>query len=217
MSAHRRDAHARSLTTAELVGAFTSSLPSPGARRNSFQRALGAQPRLAPAEPGDVAFRQWLADIGETPDEDDIPALYADMAELCGWPMAEATAVDVTATAAEQNPPEPPEKYPPLPGRDAAQKFLDYICLSGRCGTYTADDLDTLYTEHAASINRHKTPVNTLRKELAKLPGVMRCIKDDDKASRKASRRSRTTTWTILDLSADVPEAVDLTPMREAA
>ena len=191
---------------------LTLSAPS------AFLRLAADLSYLRPAEPGETQFRQWLSDIGETPEDGDIPSLYADMAELCGWPMAEVAEV---AEIVPPAPPAPVEKYSALSGREAARQFLSHLRDTGQCGTYGADELAEVYSVHAREINRHETPVNTLRKEMAKLPGVMRCVKDDPRASGKSKRRSRTTTWTIIDISdfsADAPETANThMPVRLAA
>ena len=219
MSGDRRIARARSLTTEQLIDVFAPPLPQPGP--TAFRRLMAARPHLTPSGPGDYAFRLWLASIGESPPEDDIPALYADMAALCGWPMAESPAIEIASLAPPTQPkPEPVETYPPLFGRDAARQFVAHLRETGQCGSYTPEELAARYSTHARAINRQETPVNMLRKELAKLPGVIRSIKDDKGTRVGGKQRSRTTTWTILRATAAAPEpnpSLAREPMRVAA
>jgi hypothetical protein len=174
----------------------------------SFHRFWKSRPHLAPKEPGEAAYRAWLAELGETEPADGLGISYIDIAELCGWDVATepkrptSTLPDVVVL--------PAERREPLSGADAARQFVTWIRDTASCGVYAAPDLAALYSSYCEQINRTETPMSTLARYLRRQPGVSTCIKDLPGPSFLEGRRVRGMMWTIL------PEA-DIQPEPERA
>lgn len=193
----------------------------------AVQRMARQFPDLLPLSADAVDFAAWAAhhkaDIdaaGNPVSGDDLHDLYLDICELAGWdepllaiaapaplatpenPVGAALAKPSAAPTARAKP-EPAlmivtanGRRPALEASVAAARFL----ASMSAGAYVHSDLTNRYLEHAASIGHEPTPENTMREELAKLPGVSREVRTTamrQHGGNRKERRLRSTYWII--------------------
>lgn len=98
----------------------------------------------------------------------------------------------------------------------AAERFVEWIRLARREGTYSSNELSTLYQDHCRAEDLVVLHDNVLRPAMLKLPGVTKHQLDN--GSRSGKQRHRPFRWTIAKVatvSDDIPWA-DL-PRRKAA
>ena len=89
--------------------------------------------------------------------------------------------------------PAKPTKSAPLPAPEAARGFYDWLVVTGNVGAFGSAKLSALYASHCRDRGLLKTPENTLRLELKKLPGVAKIQVD----KRFAGKGPRPVLWEI--------------------
>lgn len=189
-------------------------------------RAIARWPWLVPSDGSLESYRAYMAAIGEDADGID---WRGELAVLAGWPGVPPVPIVAAPVPPSVAKPQPPVTAPALidvprmPGRlqlsaeRAAEAFLAWVRLTGRCGVYSNRSFEKLYREHCTADDIVPLADKTLRSELlipGKYPGVTRALAD----IKGTPRRHRPTQWTIAELSTvvdDIPWS-DL-PERRAA
>lgn len=164
------------------------------------EQAANAEPRpLAPAE---VAPITEPAPVAETPPP---PAKRTK--------KQKAPPADKAPVAREITP--APAKVT-LRAELAAERFVEWIRLARRDGTYSSNELSTLYQDHCRAEDLVVLHDNVLRPAMLKLPGVTK--RQLDNGGKRGKQRHRPFRWTIAKAATvvdDIPWA-DL-PRRKAA
>lgn len=89
---------------------------------------------------------------------------------------------------------------PAMSADDAARKFVIWLRQGMHSGPYSDDELDELYSEHAAGIGYYETPSNRLRGAMKRIPGVLR--QQPNGRSASTGKRSRHVLWSIRQSAA---------------
>ncbi len=202
-------------------------IPPPAPRiTTAFERMSARFPGLRP-EHGDVpSFESWLAGLGETVSDEDAAELYITICELCGWHLP---AQQPTAGAAEVpvSPPPPiiteTRAVPALPvrttlhGAQAAERFVEWVRLADRCGTYSNRELSELCAEFFEAEDILPISDNVFRPHLEKLRSDVTKSRADNTFRHKGKKgRNRNYLWTVHELETVSVPWEDL-PERKAA
>jgi hypothetical protein len=86
-----------------------------------------------------------------------------------------------------------PAKLKTLTAAEAASRFHQWLIGKGHFGEFSAARLSAFYATHCREERLIKTPENTLRSELKKLPGVAKAQADN----RKGGKGPRPVVWKI--------------------
>lgn len=135
----------------------------------------------------------------------------------------EAATPAKTPTRSAPAPPATPriEVVVAAPGRatlravEAAERFVEWVRLSNKCGTYTSAEFSELYRAHCDAEDLIVLTDNILRPALRRIPGVTQ-LKSD--TGRKRQDRVRRSLWRIdADPAATVDVPWDELPQRVVA
>lgn len=88
---------------------------------------------------------------------------------------------------------------PALAPSEAARRFLSSLQHDELVGEYTAPELSALYSQHCADDNLTPAPIDLVKGELVRLPGVHR--KQADMRDPVTGKRQRPMMWFIAPLS----------------
>lgn len=93
---------------------------------------------------------------------------------------------------------------------EAAERFVEWVRIAGRCRTYNSPDLTDLYREHCRAEDLVELHESVLRPALQALPGVNK-TQSDGYASRKGGKkdRKRYFMWTIEALPVATDDAIE--------
>lgn len=160
-------------------------------------------------------------------DVEELQALYTWMRRSAGWQdTAKATApLPVDPEPIRQPIPDKPltERAVPatrvrttLKAAEAAERFVEWVQMTGKTGSYSSQELTDLYRAHCHAEDLVEVPENMFRAALIQIDGVRKTQLDT--GDKRGKRRHRPFRWTILR-AATVSEAlpwIDL-PQRRAA
>lgn len=183
--------------------------------------------KLRPKDDKLESFVAWLAEHGgEIDDPDELLAQYFWMASAIGRDKTPEPEPQPVA----KSPPIPakPAKAPtereitPAPARitlkaaEAAERFVEWVQLTGRTGSFSSNELTALYREHCKAEDLIELSDNVLRPALLKLPGVTK--HQLDSGAKRGKQRHRPFRWTIAK-AATVADNIPWTdlPARKAA
>lgn len=214
---------------------FPPTVPPALSAPTAALRMVERYPHLLPhsASRGDV--EAWLAETRlrdlakgcRVPelvlDEDELAELYTCICETAGWALP-LPVVEVVTAEPEALPEPPrielvvsnplPEVEGPSRYRMAAVRFLDWVQVTGRDGTYPAERVNALYLEHVSGLGMAALSIDHVKAELRQLSGVVTEVEDKDKTVRgrqrgnRKSRRARVVMWTLpasVSASDDIP------------
>lgn len=204
--------------------------------------AVFRNPMLKPVNAARESFEAWLGDLGEVVTDDDWrDELYRTTCEINGWLPAEGGLTEAVADA-----PPPPtqtvaaeiidlepetDQAPPPVARVAApsirsrikidaavaaERFVEWVRLAGRCGTYSSREFSDLCAEFFDAEDLVPIADNFFRPALElRRDDIIKSRSDT--GNRRA--RQRFYRWTVLD--AEIQETAvpwsDLQPARRAA
>lgn len=84
-----------------------------------------------------------------------------------------------------------------LQAEEAAERFVEWVQLAGRTGTYSSQELAELYREHCKAEDLGPVAENMLRSALIHIPGVSKSQIDAAGGGRGRGKRRRAFRWTI--------------------
>lgn len=216
-------------TTADLPPVMVQLPPPLPKIGTAFERMSALYPGLRPVNGNVPSFEAWLAGLGETvADTDEAADLYITICELCGWGPAiqQPTAVEAVEVAL---PPAPPPTItetrvvPALPARtqitgsQAAERFVEWVRLAGRCGTYSNREFTELCAEFFEAEDILPIHDNMFRPCLEKLTDDVTKSRSDASFRHKGKKaRNRNFLWTVHELETVSVPWEDL-PDRQAA
>lgn len=171
--------------------------------------------KLRPTDDSLESFVAWVADHGgQIDDPDELLAQYAWMCRAAGWDKAtepDPLPIPDPAPVAKSSPiPAKPAKVAKLPtereitaaparttlkAAEAAERFVEWVQLTGRTGSFSSNELTALYREHCKAEDLIELSDNVLRPALLKLPGVTK--HQLDSGAKRGKQRHRPFRWTI--------------------
>ena len=212
----------------------------PSGAGTPFSRFRERLPGLAPRSGSMDDYRLWLAenDLGEDPDG----YWYDDLCAIAGWcrESAEAPPIAGIAPVAPIEAPvaeiatevEPDDDEPELdlvrtpvamPTRSkleasvAAARFVEWVRLADRCGTYSSREFTDLCTEFFEAEDLVPLHDNVLRPALeAMRDDVMKARSDQSLRHGNRRGRQRHFKWTILEAAAETVLPWEELPRRAA-
>ena len=171
--------------------------------------------KLKPEDDKLESFVAWVAKHGgPLHDPDELLAQYAWMCRAAGWdraPEPEPLPIPEPAPVAKSSP-APAKRIktskPPIereikaaPARttlaatEAAERFVEWVQLTGKTGSFSSNELTALYREHCDSEDLIVLAENVIRPALIKLPGVTK--HQLDTGAKRGKQRHRPFRWTI--------------------
>ena len=166
------------------------------------------------AAPDEIAPEPEPAPVAETPSS---PAKRDKKQKAPkGRPVVKAPPAD-KAPAVREIPPAPAKTT--LEAKDAAERFVEWIQMTGRTGTYSSAEMTDLYRSHCRAEDLVEVPENMMRSALAQI-GEAGGVKKHtiDNGTSRGRKRHRPCRWTIAKAATvadDIPWS-DL-PRRKAA
>jgi len=168
--------------------------------------------KLRPKDDKLESFVSWVARHGGSIDDtDELLAQYAWMCRAAGWdkaPEPEPVPIPELAPVAKSPPiPAKPAKAPtereitPAPARvtlkaaEAAERFVEWVQLTGKSGSFSSNELTALYRDHCKAEDLIELSDNVLRPALLKLPGITK--HQLDSGAKRGKQRHRPFRWTI--------------------
>lgn len=203
-----------------------TSAPAPGiAGGTPFSRLLARMPRLAPATSSRDDYHRWLDEqgLGADPDglwyddlaelmaRNPVPAAEAPRADDLGEPNLGALASDIDSTRTEPSTTAPRAAGVALLARPriettaAASRFVEWVRLASRCGTYQSREFTELCEEFFAAEDLQPIADNVFRPALEALPDDI--IKSRSNYQGRGRPRQRHYKWTVLE-AAETTETV---------